>query len=80
MAQKFKRRVETELVTLKQPVSDVFGRGLNGETQKPALPFHVVPYLFGFRAGSDIHNLNQLADDLETQATPGKRPRGKRRD
>jgi len=79
VAQKLKLRMEAEKATLKQVVNDALRRGLNGETQKPSKPFHVVAHSFGFRAGIDIHKLNQLADDLETKATAAKDPRRRRR-
>lgn len=79
VADRLKRRMASEKATLKQVVNDALRRGLNLEAQKPSKPFHVVAHSFGFRPGVDIHKLNQLADDLETQAMATKSPRGRRR-
>lgn len=68
-----------EKATLKQVVNDALRRGLTVEPQKPSTPFHVAAHSFGFRPGIDIHKLNQLADDLETQAMAGKGPHPRRR-
>lgn len=79
VAERLKRRMASEKATLKQVVNDALRRGLSVETPKPSKPFHVVAHSFGFRPGIDIHKLNQLADDLETQAMAAKGPGARRR-
>jgi hypothetical protein len=54
--------------TLKQTVNDALRRGLSTEPKRPRKPFRVIARSLGLRPGIDPRKMNQLADDLETQA------------
>ncbi len=53
-------------------VNDAIRRGLGGRRAANRTPFHVTPHAFGFRPGVDPDRLNQLADELETEAVGSK--------
>ncbi len=56
--------------SFKQPVNETLRAGLQG-AQKPAPPlppFRVTPKAGGFRSGVDVLRLNQLNDELESEA------------
>ena len=52
----------------KQVVNDTLRRGMSPVVQKDRPVFRVVPLSGGFRPGVDLLKLNQLNDELETQA------------
>jgi hypothetical protein len=54
--------------TFKKVVNDALRRGLRAESKPPRKRFRVTPHLSGFQPGIDPRKLNQLADELETQA------------
>jgi hypothetical protein len=47
------------------------GLGMTDKPVKPA-PFSVKPHDFGFKPGTDLDRLNQLADELEAEETARK--------
>jgi Arc/MetJ family transcription regulator len=64
-----KRRARELGVPFKEAVNRAIRTGL-GEAAKPrrgAAP-RTVPHSFGFRPGVDLDKLNQLADELESEA------------
>ena len=42
------------------------GLGMSDKPVRP-IPFKVEPHSFGFRPGTDLDRLNQLADELEAE-------------
>lgn len=55
--------------TLKAVVNDALKRGLQLGGRPPRPPrFEVRPRAFGFKAGVDLDRLNQLVDELDTEA------------
>ncbi len=68
VAQKLKARVAEERITFKRAVNEALREGLRARPQKRRKPFRVEPFSLGLRPGIDPHKLNQLADELETQA------------
>ncbi len=63
-------RVEREMKRSGEGMKAVINRALRlglGMTDKPVepAPFAVQPHGFGFRPGTDLDRLNQLADELE---------------
>ena len=52
----------------KQVVNDALRRGMSPVVQEDRPVFRVVPLSGGFRPGVDLLKLNQLNDELETQA------------
>ena len=52
----------------KQVVNDALRRGMSPVVQEDRPVFRVVPLPGGFRPGVDLLKLNQLNDELETQA------------
>ena len=52
----------------KQVVNDTLRRGMSPVVQEDRPVFRVVPLSGGFRPGVDLLKLNQLNDELETQA------------
>ena len=79
VAQRLKARMASENTTLKELVNDALRRGLSTESRQTSKAFQVTPHSFGLRAGIDVHKLNQLADDLETEAFASGTSRGKKR-
>jgi hypothetical protein len=79
VARALKARTADRGVTLKQVVNDALRRGLSVEPKKPRKPFRVIPHSFGFRPGIDPNKMNQLADELETQAILAAMKRAERR-
>jgi hypothetical protein len=76
------RRVEAEMrrtrKTLKAVINDALKVGLGlSEKAEPLPPFKVVPHDFGFHPGIDPDRMNQLADELETDAILDKMKQGK---
>jgi hypothetical protein len=77
------RRVESELrrtgKTLKAVINEALkaGLGMTGKPVEPLPPFVVRPHDFGFHAGIDPDRMNQLADELETDAILEKLRQGK---
>lgn len=62
--------------SFKQVVNETLRAGLHG-TQKPGpsqAPFRVTPKVGGFRPGVDLRRLNQLNDELETEAVFQRQP------
>ena len=56
----------------KQVVNDTLRRGMSPAVQGDRPVFRVVPISDGFRPGVDLLKLNQLNDELETQALTGR--------
>jgi hypothetical protein len=67
VAQKLKRRMADQKLTLKDAVNRALRAGLAVEERKPKAPFKVKAHAFGFRAGIDPDKMNQLSDDLEVE-------------
>lgn len=73
-------RLEAEMRRSGEGMKAVVNRALRlglGMTEKPVVPgrFTVEPHAFGFRAGTDLDRLNQLADELEAEEGARKLPR-----
>lgn len=65
-------RLEAEMKRSGEGMKAVVNRALRvglGMTDKPVepKPFRVEPHHFGFRPGTDLDRLNQLADELEAE-------------
>ena len=58
----------------KQVVNDALRRGMSPVVQEDRPVFRVVPLSGGFRPGVDLLKLNQLNDELETQAFTERNP------
>ena len=76
------RRVESEMQrtrkTLKAVINDALKVGLGLDTKSVTTqPFRVEPHSFGFPPGIDRDRMNQLADELETEAILEKIRRGR---
>jgi hypothetical protein len=74
------RRVESEMKRTGNGLKAVVNRALRlglGMSDKPVepAPFRVEPHAFGFRPGTDLDRLNQLADELEAEEHTAKRDR-----
>ncbi|HEV2201368.1 MAG TPA: hypothetical protein VGR73_16235 [Bryobacteraceae bacterium] len=67
VAQKLKARTAEEKTTFKQVVNQALRRGLNAPEKGARRPFRVAAHSMGVRPGVDVHKLNQLADEIETQ-------------
>jgi hypothetical protein len=70
-------RLELEMSRSGDGLKTVVNRALRiglGMTDKPVqpLPFKVEPHAFGFRPGTDLDRMNQLADELEAADTAKK--------
>jgi len=66
------RRLELEMKRSGDGMKTVVNRALRvglSMTDKPVEPppFRVTPHAFGFRPGTDLDRLNQLADELEVE-------------
>jgi hypothetical protein len=66
------RRLELEMQRSGDGLKTVVNRALRiglAMTDKPVEPplFRVTPHAFGFRPGTDLDRLNQLADELEAE-------------
>ena len=76
------RRIEKEIrrtrKTLKAVINDALKAGFAMSGKPDALPpFKVEAHNFGFHAGIDPDRMNQLADELETDAILEKLRQGK---
>ena len=70
-------RLELEMSRSGDGLKTVVNRALRiglGMTDKPVQPppFTVEPHAFGFRPGTDLDRMNQLADELEAADTAKK--------
>ena len=75
VARRLSERRRLTGATFKQVVNDTLRAGLQGaENPAPPLaPFRVTPKAGGFRPGVDLRRLNQLNDELESEAVfPGR--------
>ena len=54
-------------LTLKDAVNQALRDGLSFNSESAPRPFVVEPHSFRFKAGVDLDNLNQLADELLAQ-------------
>jgi hypothetical protein len=68
VALRLEREMKRTGLGLKAAVNQALRVGL-GMTDKPTepRPFRVEPHDFGFRPGTDLDRLNQLADELEAE-------------
>lgn len=76
------RRVESEMQrtrkTMKAVINDALKAGLGiSEKDEPLPPFKVKAWPMGLRPGIDPTKLNQLADELETEAIIEKMRQGR---
>lgn len=56
-------------LSLKQAVNEALRTGLVGGHRQRGVKFSVEPHSCQFKAGIDLDKLNQLADELEAEAT-----------
>lgn len=68
VASKLKRRVRTRKVTFKQVVNEALRAGLALEERAPEADFQVEPHSCRFKPGIDLDRLNQLLDEIDTEA------------
>jgi hypothetical protein len=68
VAAKLKVRTAEQGATFKRVVNETLRRGLKASPAKASPKFRVKARSLGLRAGVDPYKLNQLADELETQA------------
>ena len=67
VAQKLKRRMADQKLTLKDAVNRALRAGLAVEERKPPVKFKVKAHSFGALPGVDLNKMNQLLDDLEVE-------------
>ena len=81
VAQEIRRRMRTGERTLKDVVNDLLRKGIAGGARPlpPQERFTVLARSAGFRPGVDPRKLNQLVDEMETEAFLERAPRGTRR-
>ena len=73
VAARLKSEVKRTGKSFKAVVNDALKRGLGLGGRKPRPPrFEVRPHAFGFKPGVDLDRLNQLADELDTDAASRK--------
>ena len=73
LAARLKSEVRRTGKTFKTVVNDALKRGLGmGGRPAPRRRFEVHPHGFGFKPGIDLDRLNQLVDELETDAVARK--------
>jgi hypothetical protein len=66
VAERLKREVRRTGKGLKAVVNEALRQGLGLAGKKERRPrFVVLPHSFGFKPGTDLDRLNQLADELE---------------
>ncbi len=68
VADALKERVRHLDQPFKQVVNDVLRRGLGPDGSRPTDPYRVRTHSTGFAPGVDPLRLNQLVDELETEA------------
>ena len=69
VAAKLKSEVRRTGKTFKTVVNEALKRGLGLGGRAPRPPrFEVRPHDFGFKPGVDLDRLNQLVDELDTEA------------
>ncbi len=67
IAARIEERRRRDGQSLKQVVNTLLREGLRSRP-RPATRYHVTPHKLGMRAGYDPTRLNQLADELATDA------------
>ena len=67
VAQKLKRRMADQKLTLKDAVNRALRAGLAVEERKPPVKYKVRTHSFGAVPGVDLNKMNQLVDDLEVE-------------
>jgi len=67
VAQRIRRRMKQEGLSLKRVVNDALRSGLAEADKAPRTRFSVEPYACRFKAGIDLDRLNQLADEMEAE-------------
>ena len=72
LADALKQRAKLLDVPFKQVVNETLRRGLAPQADEDRPVFRVRPFRGGFRPGVDPLKLNQLNDELETQAFIGR--------
>lgn len=68
VAEKLRTRMRESSLALKEAGNQALRQGLGQKPEEQPRPFRVEPHSCGFKAGVDLDKLNQLADDLETEA------------
>jgi hypothetical protein len=68
VAQILKAKTAERGVPFKQVVNEALRRGLSAEPKVKRKPYRVTAHAAGLLPGIDPRKLNQLADELETQA------------
>jgi len=76
VAKLVRETVEHEQLTLKDVINDALRRGLKPSEPRPA--FRVVPHSSALQPGLDPRGFNQLAEEIEDEATLSKRLLGTR--
>jgi len=69
VARRLKARMTEKNLSLKQAVNEALRAGLKTTVREPDSRFSVEPHSCQFRAGIDLDKLNQLADELEAEAS-----------
>lgn len=72
VALRLKRRVRDRKITFKQAVNETLRRGLESSGSEGLLNFQVEPHSCRFKPGVDLDKLNQLVDELESEAVRDK--------
>jgi hypothetical protein len=67
VALKLKKRMAARKLTLKAAVNQALRDGLKTDDAQARVHFRVEPHAFKFKAGIDLHKLNQLTDELEAE-------------
>jgi len=69
LAQRIRRRMRQQGLSLKRVINDALRAGLAEADKAPRVKFSVEPHPCRFKAGIDLDKLNQLADELEAEET-----------
>ena len=68
VALRLKQRVRDRKITFKQAVNETLRRGLDSSASGALPNFQVEPHSCRFKPGVDLDKLNQLVDELESEA------------
>lgn len=68
VAERIRQEAATGRRSFKQIINEALRKGLEIDPPTPRIPFRVEPHSSAFRSGIDPARLNQLVDELETNA------------
>jgi hypothetical protein len=68
VAERVRREITSGKRSLKEVINEALRRGLSGGPRAPRKRFRVTPHSSPYQAGIDRGKLNQVLDELETEA------------